>query len=173
MYTVNQIGKTFNLSRSTLLYYDKIGLLSPSQRSSANYRLYSQTDFTRLEKIALYRDAGLSLEKIAEILAGNTTRSSEILEQRLENLNQEMSVLRQQQQLVVTMLGVDSSFRKTRIMNKDQWVNILKASGMGEEAMCRWHMEFERDLPEAHTDFLESLGIAPNEIQKIKAWSRL
>ena len=58
-------------------------------------------------------------------------------------------------------------------MNKNQWVNILKASGMDEKAMRKWHVQFEKNLPEAHTDFLESLGINPEEIKAIKQWSKL
>ena len=58
-------------------------------------------------------------------------------------------------------------------MNKSQWVAILKSSGMDEEAMRRWHIEFEKDLPKAHSDFLESLGIDKTEIEEIKSWAIL
>ncbi|WDE02428.1 MerR family transcriptional regulator [Thalassomonas actiniarum] len=172
MYTVNQLGKKYDLSRSTLLYYDKIGLLKPSARSEANYRLYSQSDVQRMEKIATYREAGLSLESIADILNSGETKSTKALEQRLINLNSEISKLRLQQQLVVGLLGRDSLIRTSRTMNKEQWVNILKASGMDAEARHRWHVEFEKDLPEMHADFLESLGCKPDEVEKIRAWSR-
>ena len=172
MFTINQLVKKFALSRSTLLYYDKINLLKPSARSEANYRLYSQADIERMEKIATYRDAGVSLESIAEILDSSGTKCTSILEQRLDSLNSEISLLRSQQQLVVSLLDRTSLVRKTKTMNKEQWVNILKASGMDEEAMRRWHIEFERDLPEAHTDFLESLGIGNEEIKVIKSWAK-
>lgn len=172
MYTINQLGKKFDLSRSTLLYYDKIDLLKPSSRSEANYRLYSNDDLERMEKIATYREAGVSLESIAEILSSGDTKCTTILEQRLDSLNSEISRLRQQQQSVVTLLGRTSLMRSSKVMSKDQWVNILKASGMDEDAMRRWHIEFERDLPEAHTDFLESLGIGQEEIKAIKVWSK-
>ncbi len=173
MFTVSQLGKIYQLSRSTLLYYDKIGLLKPSARSEANYRLYSTSDVQRMEKIATYREAGLSLESIAEILDSGDSQSTIVLEQRLINLNTEISQLRQQQQLVVQLLGHDSLVRTSKTMNKDQWVNILKASGMDDDAMHRWHIEFERDLPEVHTDFLESLGLTAEDIKNIKVWSRL
>ncbi|MFC3153200.1 hypothetical protein ACFOEK_19330 [Litoribrevibacter euphylliae] len=62
--------------------------------------------------------------------------------------------------------------RSTKTMSKDQWVEILKACGMTEDDMHRWHIEFERSLPEAHTDFLESLGIDDEEVARIKAWSK-
>jgi hypothetical protein len=41
MLTIGRLAERFGLSRSTLLYYDSIELLSPSARSDANYRLYS------------------------------------------------------------------------------------------------------------------------------------
>ena len=49
MLTISQVASRFGLSRSTLLYYDTIGLLSPSLRSRANYRLYSPADVERKE----------------------------------------------------------------------------------------------------------------------------
>ena len=64
MYTIGQLVKEFQLSRSTLLYYDRIGLLRPSARSDANYRLYTAADLARMQQIILYKDAGLSLEAI-------------------------------------------------------------------------------------------------------------
>lgn len=172
MYTIGQLVKEFNLSRSTLLYYDKIGLLKPSGRSDANYRLYTQSDFDRMLQISIYKEAGLSLDSIAELLVCSANQSSQLLEQRLNNLNSEISRIRQQQQLIVKLLGKDSLLRKSKVMNKEQWVNILKASGMNENTMRQWHIEFERDLPEAHADFLESLGIDAKEIAHIKAWSK-
>jgi DNA-binding transcriptional MerR regulator len=172
MFTVNQLGKKYNLSRSTLLYYDKIGLLKPSSRSESNYRLYSSNDVKKMQQIATYREAGLSLESIAEILHSKNTKPTKVLEQRLLNLNNEITNLRRQQQLIVKLLGKDSLIRSTKTMNKEQWVNILKASGMDDDAMHNWHIEFERDLPEVHQDFLESLGCSVQEVENIRKWSR-
>ena len=69
-YTIGALIKRFKLSRSTLLYYDKIGLLTPSARSDAGYRLYTDNDLKRMEQIALYKEAGLALEAIAQLLGG-------------------------------------------------------------------------------------------------------
>jgi len=171
MYTIGQLSKRFELSRSTILYYDKIGLLTPSGRSEANYRLYTQKDFNRMSQILIYRKAGLTLDSIKNLLSAPDSQSAKILEQRLEHLNREMSSLRQQQKLIIDLLGKDSLLRRSKTMNKAQWVKLLEASGMDEEAMRRWHIQFERDLPEAHTDFLESLGITKQEIAAIKRFS--
>jgi len=47
MYRIRELAGLFGLSRSTLLYYDRIGLLSPSARSESGYRLYSAADRER------------------------------------------------------------------------------------------------------------------------------
>lgn len=54
-----------------------------------------------------------------------------------------------------------------------QWVNIFKTTAMDEKAMRNWHMQFKKNLPEAHTYFLELLGIKDEEIKVIKQWSNL
>ena len=172
MYKIGQLVKAFDISRSTLLYYDKIGLLQPAARSDSNYRLYRQQDVDRLATISTYREAGLPLQAIAEILDSSASSATEVLEKRLGSLNSEISRLRKQQQLIVNLLGKSSLLRSAKVVNKSQWVNMLRAAGLDERAMRQWHIAFERDLPEAHRDFLESLGISAEEIDRIIAWSR-
>ena len=48
----------------------------------------------------------------------------------------------------------------------------LRAAGFSEKDMHSWHIQFEKMEPEAHQEFLESLGITPEEIGKIRDWSR-
>ncbi len=173
MYSIGQLVKAFGISRSTLLYYDKINLLTPSARTQANYRQYTQCDFDQLVQISTYKEAGLSLESIAEIINGIGHQASNILTRRLSSLNEEIGDLRKQQQIIVNLLGKDSLLRSTKVMNKAQWVDILKSSGMDEAAMRQWHIAFEKSLPQAHSDFLQSLGIEENEIEEIKKWSEI
>lgn len=66
-YSVSEMASMFGLSRQTLIYYDKIGLFSPSTRNEAGYRLYLPTQIPRLRLICTMRDLGLPLEEIAEI----------------------------------------------------------------------------------------------------------
>lgn len=172
MYTVGQLGKLFGLSRSTLLYYDEIGLLSPSARSSSNYRLYSDADVQRMERIMTYRDAGLSLEVIGELLQAGSASAPVILERHLHEVNMEVARLRQQQHVIAKLLGNAEVLRKSRSMNKDQWVALLASTGLSEDGMKKWHVEFENMSPDAHQDFLESLGIPQEEIALIRQHSR-
>ena len=57
-------------------------------------------------------------------------------------------------------------------MDKQGWVALLRAAGLSDVDMRRWHVEFERMAPRAHLDFLESLGVSPAEIEKIRRWAR-
>jgi DNA-binding transcriptional MerR regulator len=68
-YTVGQVAELANISVRTLHHYDEIGLLHPSARSAAGYRLYSADDLGRLREILFWRELDFSLEEIAAILA--------------------------------------------------------------------------------------------------------
>jgi DNA-binding transcriptional MerR regulator len=170
--SIGQLAKQFSISRSSLIYYDKKGLLKPSARSEANYRLYTEKDVEKLRLILTYRSGGLSLQEIASLVNGQSGKSTSILTNRLELLNQDIASLRQQQQIIVQIIGHSSLLKSTRLMDKNRWVKLLKATGMDEEDMERWHIEFERAMPEMHQDFLESLGIPKKEIKAIREWSK-
>jgi len=171
MITIRQLANQFGLSRSTLLYYDRIGLLRPDYRTAAGYRLYAASDRHRLEQICRFRSAGLALARIEQLLERPQPSQSALaaaLHGRLSALNREIAALRRQQQVVVDLLKKTGSTRRTRLMDKPRWVALLRAAGMDDAEMRRWHVEFERQSPEAHQDFLESLGLPAAEIGQIR-----
>lgn len=173
MYTIGQLAKEFGLSRSTLLYYDSIGLFSPTGRSDSNYRMYTEGDRDRLEQICTFRRTGLPLSEIGKILKKRRKRSVlPILEKRLDALNKEIRALRSQQHFIVQLLKNDRAVSRIRVMDKESWIKLLQASGLDEEARNRWHSEFERLAPDAHRDFLESLGIPAREVALIRKYSK-
>lgn len=172
MYTIGQISKRFGLSRSSLLYYDSIGLLSPSARSEANYRLYTDAEVQRMEQIQIFRHTGLPLESIKELLQTDQSSPSAILARRLQSIHQQMLQLRAQQQVISKLLGSNQTLSEFAFMTKQRWVSMLAAAGLDEEGMWKWHAEFERSAPDAHQDFLVSLGIDPAELATIRQKSR-
>jgi len=173
MYTIGQLAKKFDLSRSTLLYYDSIGLFSPSGRSEANYRTYTERDRERLEQICTFRRTGLSLNDINRIMKKKGKRGVvPILEKRLEELNREIRALRSQQHFIVQLLKNDRAITKIKVMDKESWIKLLETAGLGRTAREKWHKEFEKLAPDAHRDFLESLGIPAKEVALIRRFSR-
>ena len=68
MYTVKELARLTGLTPRTLRYYDSIGLLCPRRGKDNDYRLYGPEEVDRLQQILLYRDMGLSLEEIKNLL---------------------------------------------------------------------------------------------------------
>ncbi|MDA8019864.1 MAG: MerR family transcriptional regulator [Thermoanaerobaculia bacterium] len=177
METVGRLARRFGLSRSTLLYYDRIGLLCPSGRSASGYRLYDTIDVRRLEKIIAFRGVGLSLESIGPLLSESdpsmsTGSVNAVLEKRLVTIDREITGLRRQQEVILRLLQRSGPEHRKGGLDKEGWTEILRAAGMDDEDMWRWHREFERMAPTAHQEFLESLQIESDEIDTIRAQSR-
>jgi len=172
MLTIGQVAKKYSLSRSTLIYYDSKGILKPSGRSISNYRLYSENDLKLVERIILFRSAGLSIESIQHILGSKHGQVEIALEKRLSKINKEIQELRTQQNLILQLIGNDRLSSNARVMDKDTWVSVLDKAGLDDNGKRKWHQEFEAIAPEAHQDFLESIGIESKEINLIRKWSR-
>lgn len=106
MYTIHDLCRISKLSRSTLLYYDSLGLLKPVERSNANYRYYSEESLVLLSKICLYREAGVSLSDIWMLIRmpDNEGLNTDILERTLLLLNSEAHKIREKQKLIIDMI---------------------------------------------------------------------
>ncbi|MFA6342541.1 MAG: MerR family transcriptional regulator [Fibrobacteraceae bacterium] len=166
-YRISELGKRFDLTRSTLLYYDRIGVLVPSGRTTSEYRFYTEKDAERLARICFYREAGLGLADIAKLLE-NTKENGSILEHRLHEITQEIAALKAQQRLIAGMLKTVAAGREASGLDKKLWLNLQKACGLDAMALKSWHMEFERRSPEAHHEFLLNLGLTEKEALQVR-----
>ncbi len=176
MITIRKLGAMFGLSRTALLYYNRIGLLPPTARSQAGYRMYDETAVARLRQICSYKDAGLGLREIAELLAqgesaGSSASDAAVFRHRLEELDQQIADLRIQQKAILGLLRQSGDSGASIGIEREAFVAILRGSGMNEADMRRWHEAFEADAPEAHHSFLRWLGIPEAEITEIRQGS--
>ena len=80
--TVGQVAQTFGVTVRTLHHYDEVGLLSPSERSHAGYRLYTAKDLERLATIVTYRRLDLPLDEVAALLRGDGSALEHLRRQR-------------------------------------------------------------------------------------------
>lgn len=172
MVSVTQLARACGLSRSTVLYYESIGLLRPSGRTASHYRRYGEREMSRLREICLYRNAGLKLADIRIVLDRAGNDATAVLQRRLGEIGTEIERLRGHQRSILALLKNKSRFRRLADMTKDKWVAIMRASGFTEDDMHRWHVEFEKSAPEDHEQFLAYLNIGPDEIARIRQWSR-
>ena len=86
MLTVHEVSELAGVSVRTLQYYDTIGLLRPSTRSRAGYRLYDSEDLAHLQQILLFRELEFSLKDIREMMDSPQFDQSRALEQQIELL---------------------------------------------------------------------------------------
>ncbi|NTU20125.1 MerR family transcriptional regulator [Brevibacillus sp. HB1.2] len=85
-YTVQKLGLLAGVSTRTLRYYDEIDLLKPARVNSSGYRIYGQQEVDRLQQILFYRELGVSLEEIREILDSPTFDAERALREHREKL---------------------------------------------------------------------------------------
>jgi MerR family transcriptional regulator, thiopeptide resistance regulator len=163
--TIGRLARSNGLSRSTLLYYDRIGLLQPSTRSAAGYRGYSAADAERLRRILQLRDTGVPLHEIADLL-DRRGELAEVLTRQLDRLGEQIAELESRRRVVAAMLGVVPQ-GPTRL-DRETWTAMFRAIGLDDAAMWRWHAAFEAQAPEAHHSFLESLGLSSEEIAAVR-----
>jgi DNA-binding transcriptional MerR regulator len=108
-YTVGKAARLGGVTIRTLHHYERIGLLTPSARSSAGYRLYSESDLDRLTRILYYRELGFALEDIATLLGGDANvsehleRQHKLLTERLRRLQGMVASI--QKEMEATMTG--------------------------------------------------------------------
>ena len=68
MRTVKEISELTGISVRTLHYYDEIGLLKPTQKSDAGYRLYDDRALEILQQILFFREFDIPLKEIKAVL---------------------------------------------------------------------------------------------------------
>ncbi|HEX7091807.1 MAG TPA: MerR family transcriptional regulator [Longimicrobiales bacterium] len=90
---VGELARATGLTVRTLHHYDRIGLLQPSARSSAGYRLYGEQDVARLQQIRSLRQLGFTLEQIRELLdrrGGDGASHLRVIEMHLARLREQV-----------------------------------------------------------------------------------
>lgn len=168
--TVTRLAVSCGLARSTVLYYESIGLLQRPRRSEGNYRVYSAADQQRLRQICIYREAGLTLADIRSLLNARRNDAAGVLERRMAEIGLAIERMRDHQRAIARLLH-SKELRRDRMITKEKWTSIMSAAGFSKEDMQRWHMEFEKSAPAEHQEFLEFLHIPVEEIKTIRAWS--
>ena len=84
--TIKQVSELSGVSIRTLQYYDNIGLLTPSERTEAGYRLYGEEQLATLQEILLFRELEFPLKEIKAILGSPDHDREKALRQQVELL---------------------------------------------------------------------------------------
>lgn len=99
-YTVGELAKRSGLTVRALHHYETLGLLPPSGRSQAGYRLYTERDVLGLHRILAYRQMGLALKDIAPLLGPGAPPLQDLLARQIATAEAELA----RQQRLLAML---------------------------------------------------------------------
>ena len=89
MYSTGKLSEISGVSSRTLRYYDEIGLLKPSFINESGYRYYDDNEVALLQQILFYKERGLDLQTIKEIIYRKDFDLSSALEEHLVSLEEE------------------------------------------------------------------------------------
>ncbi|KNC19829.1 MerR family transcriptional regulator [Arthrobacter sp. RIT-PI-e] len=82
---VGAVARSLGVSVRTLHHWHRCGVAVPSGRTSNGYRMYSEADVARLQRVVLFRDLGVPLQRIPGLLdAGSAQRRAELESRRVE-----------------------------------------------------------------------------------------
>ncbi|NVK31225.1 MAG: MerR family transcriptional regulator [Gammaproteobacteria bacterium] len=129
MYQISTLANLVGLSRTTLLYYEKQGLIA-SLRQPNGYRSYSEAMLGRLQLLQQLQAAGLSLQECKACLDAKIEKP--LLQNRLQQLDAEIA--------------------------EKQTARGFLAALLGEGSLREWHAEIDQLAPEAHLAWLNQQG---------------
>lgn len=143
MYRISELAEQVGLSRTTLLYYEKIGLIK-GKRLENSYRMYSDKDLQRLKLIQQLQAGGLTLKECQACLDAKIDR--ELLQGRLKTLDDEIAQKQRSRDLLAALLG--------------------------EGDTKAWHTEAGKSAPDAHLEWLIKQGFNEKEALRLKWLSK-
>ena len=109
-YSIKKLSEIAGVSTRTLRYYDEIGLLKPARVSSSGYRIYGKKQVDILQQILFYKELGMSLDEIKEIIQNpNFDRINALKEHKIKLLEKRKQIDMLLDNVERTLLSVDLS----------------------------------------------------------------
>lgn len=123
-YTVKKLAKLAGVSSRTLRYYDEIGILKPARINSSGYRIYGETEVDMLQQILFYRELGINLKQIKDIVTSPSFDKLYALN------NHHKKLLEKRNQLDILISNVEKTIASTegrvKIMDREKFQGFKK-----------------------------------------------
>lgn len=127
---IGVVAKKTGLTVRALRHYDETGLLTPSHRTEAGYRLYTANDLMQLQKIKSLQQLGFSLEVISDLLRKKPESLSTIITQHIRTLDAEV---KQQQTLLVRLQELENVLQSHQQPSIELLLDTLRLTVMFEK----------------------------------------
>jgi DNA-binding transcriptional MerR regulator len=164
-WTVGELAAETGVSVRALHHYDTLGLLMPSGRTEAGYRLYGEPEIERLYRIRALQALGLSLEEVARVLDGLPLR--EIVAKQLAQVEAQAAHLRRLRGRLAALAGASSvddlietmeAFEMhEKYFTEEQLDAIASRNDRAEEGQRAW-AELMKEVEQARADGADPRG---------------
>lgn len=138
---IGEFAKRSGVTVKTLLHYDKIGLLKPSEKTEAGYRIYCEEDFLKLQQITTLKFIGLPLNEISHILY----ESGENLENMI---NLQKKALEEKKKHIDAVIEVfnkaKNTAKKNGFLDANNLIDIIKITNI--ESRVREQYKSDKNL---------------------------
>ena len=138
---IGEFAKRSGVTVKTLLHYDKIGLLKPSQKTDSGYRIYCEDDFLKLQQITTLKFIGLSLNEISHILH----ESGENLENMISIQKKALEEKKKHIDAVIDVFNkAKNTAKKNGFLDANNLIDIIKITNM--ESRVREQYKSDKNL---------------------------
>src|SRR5437870_13467084 len=120
LFQAREFAELTGVTVRTLHHYDRLGLLKPSRYSRAGYRLYRESDVTRLEQIVALKFIGFSLKDIKEILKGGAVDLGATLRRQREAIEEKRA------RLELAIKAIERAEYLVAINEQPSWESVAK-----------------------------------------------
>lgn len=124
---IHEFAERAGVTVKTLLYYDKIGLLTPSKNDGTGYRIYREEDFIKLQQIITLKFIGLSLDEIKNVLSEAEENLKDMISIQKEALEKKKKHI----EAVITVFEkAENQIKKSGFLEVDKLIDIIKITNM-------------------------------------------
>lgn len=124
---ISEFAKRAGVTVKTLLHYDKIGLLKPSQKTVSGYRVFCEDDFIKLQQIITLKFIGLSLTEISEILSKTDSSLEHIISIQKRALEEKKKHI----ESVITVFNkAENQIKEEGFLEVEKLIDIIKITNM-------------------------------------------
>lgn len=165
-YSINKLAKLAGVSTRTLRYYDEIGLLSPERISSNDYRVYGQKEVDLLQQILFYRELGVSLDEIKNIVWSKDYDGIVALQGHLSALKAK----KEQIELLIT--GVEKTIAASK--GEISMSNKEKFEGFKQKMLDENEKQYGKEIREKFGDAIvdasnaRMMGLTAEQYEKVQ-----
>lgn len=124
---IHEFAEKAGVTVKTLLYYDKIGLLTPLKNYVTGYRIYRGEDFIKLQQIITLKFIGLSLDEIKNVLCATEENLKDMISIQKEALEKKKKHI---ESVITVFEKAENQIEENGFLEVDKLIDIIKITNM-------------------------------------------